>query len=183
MRHISAVVLIFALLAPLSHAQADEYVAAGHVFAFDYGDRAPVSGERLALMIEVFDEETGLPARGLALTLTLAIDDEAREFPLTESDEHAGRYEASFIPTRAGDYLARLAGTVGGQEVLVEAPLPTVRDAALLEFPTREASGPGAERAPSPDGAGRGTSAPPLALLLAALALGALAMPRGGRRA
>lgn len=138
--------LAIALVAlPLAAAQEEvdddarnEFVAAEHVFAFALADEQPVAGVPQTLLIDIFDNATGIPTGGLleALTLTLVHGDASRTFPLSESDEVVGQYIARFLPTESGNYTARLTGSVNATEVEIVAPLPTVVGADALQFPT-----------------------------------------------
>lgn len=131
-------VLLLALCLALPHAAAQEYVAAEHVFAFGYASPQPVSGEPQQLVLDVYDNATGIPAGGLAgsLKLEIRLSDASKAFPLVESETVVGRYVATFLPTRPGNYTAHLTGRVGDAEIDVVAELPPVADESALAFPT-----------------------------------------------
>lgn len=176
-------VLAAALLLALPLAGAQEYVAAEHVFAFGYSSAQPVAGEPQQLIIDVYDNATGLPVGGLAqsLTLSMRLDDASKVFPLAESESVVGRYETTFIPTRAGNYTAHLTGRVGEAAIDVVAELPPIADQSALAFPTAPIDARIQEIEQRIEDT-RGVPFSGLALVVVSLALVALSRrPAGGR--
>lgn len=130
--------LLLALVLALPLAAAQEYVAADQVFSFSFESAQPVAGETQRLLIDIFDNTTGIPVGGLAgsLTLRLGLGEASKAFPLEESEEAVGRYVATFIPTQPGNYTATLTGRVNETDVEVVADLPAVLGDRDLQFPT-----------------------------------------------
>lgn len=119
-------------------------------------DEPALAGLLNAVELEVRETASGHGVDGLAktLTLTVTVGGSTTGFEpalRTLGAGDPGHYLADLIPTATGDYLFRLRGKIGTQEVneLFESGpgrFDPVRSAASVAFPAQEALDPSAAR-------------------------------------
>lgn len=119
-------------------------------------DEPALAGLLNAVELEIRETANGRGVDGLAKTLTVAVtfggsttafEPSLRSFGANDP----GHYVADLIPTAAGDYLFRLRGKIGAQDIneLFESGpgrFDPVRSAASVAFPAQEALDPSAAR-------------------------------------
>lgn len=140
---LTAVALVFgiAVLGSASvSAHETRVVLTDYSFVVGFVSEPAISGDTNGISIEV--TKADVPVEGLADTLQARVifGDESKDMVLTPVYNTPGAYQATFIPTVAGDYTFQFTGTIEGatiDETFTSSPetFDSVADRAELEFP------------------------------------------------
>lgn len=157
LRGLIGLVILVALVSFGSSALGHEQRQVGpYTIEVGWRDEPALAGLLNAVEVEVRETATGHRVEGLAKTLKLTITFGGTRTPfepelrsLGTSDP--GHYVADMIPTATGDYLFRLRGKIGSQEideVFESGPgrFDSVRAASSIAFPAQDALDPAVAR-------------------------------------
>lgn len=184
LRGLASLVMLWACVALGTSALGHEQRQVGaYTVEVGWRDEPALAGLLNAVEVEVRETATGRGVEGLTKTLSLTITFGGTRTPfqpplreLGTSDP--GHYIGDVIPTAIGDYVFRLQGKIGTEdvnEIFESGPgrFDTVRPASGIAFPSQDALDPGVARELH---ALRETEQQTRALALGGLALGAFGL-------
>jgi hypothetical protein len=135
--------LIFALA---EHASAREKLAAGAVqLTIGWGEEPAFAGSRNSISLELSDaSDAPLADPGARLSVEVTFGDRRVSLPLLPTGQ-PGRFRAWILPTRAGSYAFRIAGSFKSESIDItsvcsEKTFSCVIDPADIHFPEKDST-------------------------------------------